>query len=165
MNKPLFRFDAPGAVQGWQAVDDRVMGGVSTSSLRHDAAGHAVFEGEVSLAFNGGFASVRSPAQDLGLAGARDCVIEARGDSRRYKLNLFTGDGLDATAYQAAFTPVAADWALVRLPLAAFSAMFRGRVLPGARPLEVARLRQVGLVIGDRQAGPFRLDLRCISLE
>lgn len=41
----------------WAAIDDRVMGGISRGRLRHDAAGHAVFEGNVSLERNGGFAS------------------------------------------------------------------------------------------------------------
>jgi len=46
---PLFDFREPLAVRAWTAIDDRVMGGGSVSTLRHDAAGHAVFEGEVSL--------------------------------------------------------------------------------------------------------------------
>ena len=60
MPNVLFDFSAPTAADAWSAIDDRVMGGVSRSRLRHDTAGHAVFEGEVSLAQNGGFASVRS---------------------------------------------------------------------------------------------------------
>ena len=55
----LFDFSDPRSVEAWRAIDDRVMGGVSRSRLRHERAGHAVFEGEVSLALNGGFASVR----------------------------------------------------------------------------------------------------------
>jgi len=74
MAKLLFDFDDRSAVDGWHAIDDRVMGGVSCSRLRHDPAGHAVFEGEVSLAQNGGFASVRSEAGPLGMRGAVDCV-------------------------------------------------------------------------------------------
>ena len=56
----LFDFSDPRAAEAWRAIDDRVMGGVSRSRLRHDRAGHAVFEGDVSLERNGGFASVRS---------------------------------------------------------------------------------------------------------
>ena len=46
----LFDFTDPLAVTAWSAIGDRVMGGLSNSRLRYDAAGHAVFEGEVSLA-------------------------------------------------------------------------------------------------------------------
>ena len=51
----LFDFSVPTAADAWSAIDDRVMGGVSRSRLRHDTAGHAVFEGKVSLAQDGGF--------------------------------------------------------------------------------------------------------------
>jgi hypothetical protein len=59
------------------------MGGVSHSRLRHDAAGHAVFEGVVSLENNGGFASVRSRPLDLGVPGAANYSLEVRGDGKR----------------------------------------------------------------------------------
>jgi hypothetical protein len=165
VGKLLFHFGTDGAVQGWNPVDDRVMGGASRSALRHDPAGHASFQGEVSLARNGGFASVRSPAVPMGPAGAHDCLIEARGDGRAYKLNLITDEGLDALAYQATWTPAAGEWRTVVLPLAGFQATFRGRKVAGSAPLDVTRLRQIGLVIGDRQAGPFRLDLRSIGFD
>ena len=60
----LFDFGDPAAVTEWNAIDDRVMGGVSGSRLRHDPTGHAVFEGSVSLERNGGFASIRSRPAD-----------------------------------------------------------------------------------------------------
>lgn len=165
VGKTLFRFDIDATVQGWNPVDDRVMGGASRSVLLHDPAGHAVFQGVVSLARNGGFASVRSPTVSMGLAGARDCLIEARGDGRAYKLNLVTDDGLDALVYQTTWTPSAGKWSTIRLPLAGFQATFRGRKVPGSPPLDVTSLKQIGLVIGDRQAGSFRLDLRSIWLD
>lgn len=56
----LFDLSDPRATDAWHAIDNRVMGGMSRSTLRHDPAGHAVFEGTVSLERNGGFASVRS---------------------------------------------------------------------------------------------------------
>jgi hypothetical protein len=98
MAKPLFRFDEASSVQNWTAIDDRVMGGISRSRLRHEASGCAVFEGVLSLERNGGFASVRSAAGPLGVAGAQACVIEVRGDGHRFKLNLFTDDAFDAVS-------------------------------------------------------------------
>ena len=160
----LFRFDAASAVAAWSAIDDAVMGGVSRSRLRHDPAGHAVFEGEVSLQHGGGFASVRSAARALGVAPARACVIEVLGDGKRYKLNLRTDDAFDGVNYQASFEPPAGAWALLRLPLAAFVPTFRGRRVADAAALDPAFLRQVGLMIADRQAGRFALAVRSIGL-
>jgi hypothetical protein len=160
----LFRFDAAEDLAGWRAIDDRVMGGVSLSRLRHDAAGHAVFEGELSLQRNGGFASVRSPARALGLPRATACVLEARGDGKRFKLALFMDDGFDSLSHQAEFTPDTRDWQAVRLPIEAFRCTRRGREVPGAPALEPARIRQVGLMIAGGQAGPFALAVRSIGL-
>jgi hypothetical protein len=164
MTTILFDFSMPDAVQAWSAIDDRVMGGVSRSRLRHDPAGHAVFEGEVSLARNGGFASVRSSPMALGHAGAAACVIEVRGDGKQFKLSLFADDGFDSPSYQGSFTPLGGRWQTLRLPLPDFRASFRGREVPAAPALDPGRIRQVGLLIAARQAGPFKLDIRSIAL-
>jgi len=160
----LFRFDTAATVADWSAIDDAVMGGVSRSRLRHDPAGHAVFEGEVSLQQGGGFASVRSAAQALGVPHALACVIEVRGDGKRYKLNLRTDDAFDGVNYQAAFEPPAGIWSVLRVPMAAFVPTFRGRRVADAAPLDPAKLRQIGLMIADRQSGRFALAVRSIGV-
>jgi NADH dehydrogenase [ubiquinone] 1 alpha subcomplex assembly factor 1 len=169
----LLSFDAPTAVAGWSAIDDAVMGGCSRSQLRHEgagdaedgAAGFAVFEGVVSLAQNGGFASVRSPARDFGVPGAfgvTGYALQVCGDGARYTLALRGDDRFDGISHQAGFAPPAGEWVTVQLPLTAFSARFRGRAVPEAPPLAPAQVRQIGLLVADRQAGPFRLALRAI---
>lgn len=160
----LFAFRDPRAVDEWAPIDDRVMGGISRSRLRHDPAGHAVFEGEVSLERNGGFASVRCRPGARGQPGAEACLIEVRGAAKRFKLSLRTDDGFDSLNYQSAFTPTGNDWQTLRLPLAAFRASFRGREVHAAPALDPACIRQVGLMIADHQAGPFALDVRQIRL-
>jgi hypothetical protein len=160
----LFDFSDPAIVRDWSPIDDRIMGGISRSRLRHDPAGHAVFEGTVSLERNGGFASVRSSSAARGLPGGAACVIEIRGDNKQFKLSLLTDDGFDSLNYQASFTPSGTDWQTLHLPLATFRASFRGREVPGATALDLAHIRQVGLMIAARQAGPFELDIRRISL-
>ncbi|ODV09604.1 MAG: NADH:ubiquinone oxidoreductase complex I intermediate-associated protein 30 [Rubrivivax sp. SCN 70-15] len=165
MPKVLFDFTDTKSTDEWYAIDDRVMGGVSRSTLRRDPAGHAVFEGEVLLERNGGFASVRSSPGDRGLPGAETCLIEVRGDPKQFKLSLLTDDGFDSVNFQASFNPTAGTWRTLQLPLAGFRATFRGREVPDAPPLDPARIRQVGLMIAARQAGPFALDIRRISLD
>lgn len=81
MSKVHFDFTDLAAASAWRVIDDRVMGGVSRSTLRHDPAGHAVFAGAVSLDRNGGFASVRSSPGGRGEPGAEACLIEVRGGS------------------------------------------------------------------------------------
>jgi len=165
MPRELFGFASAVSIAEWSAIDDRVMGGVSHSRLRHDPAGHAAFEGIVSLEHDGGFASVRARRPDLGAPGAIAYLLEVRGDGRRYKLNLRTDDAFDGVNYQAAFEAPAGTWTPIRLPIAGFRPTFRGRSVPGAPPLDPARVRQIGLVIADRQAGPFSLAVRSIRAE
>lgn len=160
----LFDFSDPRSVDAWRAIDDRVMGGVSRSRLRHDPAGHAEFEGDVSLAQNGGFASVRSSPGERGQAGATICLIEARGEPKEFKLSLLTDDGFDSVNYQVGFAPDTHHWQTISLPISSFRASFRGRDVPDAPALNPARIRQVGLMIAGRQSGPFALDIRRIGL-
>lgn len=162
--RELARFDIPEGVRDWSPIDDVVMGGVSRSRLRFDPEGHAVFEGEVSLANNGGFASVRAAPGDYAAPGAQAYLLLARGDGKRYKLNLRTDNGFDGVNYQAQFVPPAGQWADVRVPVAGFRPSFRGREV-AAPPLDPGRVRQLGLMISGRQAGPFSLALRWIRAE
>jgi hypothetical protein len=53
----------------------------------------------------------------------------------------------------------------MRLPIAGSRATFRGRSVPGAPPLDPARVRQMGLLIADRQVGSFALAVRSIRVE
>ena len=165
MSRLLFDFESAGSVADWSAIDDGVMGGISRSRLRHDPAGHAVFEGMVSLERNGGFASIRSRPLDLGAPAAADYLIELCSDGKRYKLNLRTDDAFDGVNYQGVFDAPAGTWTTVRLPVLLFRPTFRGRSVPGAAPLDPARVRQMGFMIADRQAGPFALALRSIRAE
>ena len=160
----LFKFDSQRAVDAWRSIDDGVMGGVSVSRLRFDPAGHAVFEGHVSLENNGGFASVRSDPIDLALANAIYYEIELRGDAKRYKLNIRTDDSMDGVIYQAMFAPPAGAWTRLKLPVTGFQPTFRGRSVSGAAPLDPARARQMGLLIGGRQSGDFSLSVRSIRV-
>lgn len=160
----LFDFGDPAAVDAWSPIDDRVMGGQSRSRLRHAAVGHAVFEGVVSLEQNGGFASIRSAPGALGVPGARACVLEVGGEARRFKIKLLTDDSFDGLSHQAGFATDGSDWQTLRLPLADFRPSFRGREVSGTPAPDPARLRQIGLMIAEGQAGPFALRIRHIGL-
>ena len=161
----LFRFDTAASVAHWSAIDDRVMGGVSTSRMRHDPAGHAWFEGLVSLQRGGGFASVRCAVPQPGVGGASGYLLEVYGDGKRYKLSLRTDDALDGVSYQARFEPARGQWSTLFLPLPAFVPGYRGCSGGDAPVLDPCRVRQFGLLIADRQEGAFALALRAIRAQ
>jgi hypothetical protein len=158
-DREFLRF-TPEARPAWQAIDDGVMGGLSRSEARITAHGTLLFAGVVSLENNGGFASIRSLPAPLDLARARSLRLEVKGDGKRYKLNLRTSTDFDGVQYQTSFDTVAGDWSAVTLPFADFRPTFRGRPQPQAPALDPAKVVTVGLMIADRQAGPFALEVR-----
>ena len=165
MTEILFDFSGPSAITTWAPINDGVMGGLSHGEIRHEAEGYATFTGHVSLENNGGFASVRCKPDQLGRSGVLAYVLEVRGDGKRYKLNLRTDDAFDGVNYQASFAPPEGIWTTCRLAAADFLPSWRGRPVPGAPPLDMARVRQIGLMITDRQEGRFRLAVHTISTD
>ena len=154
-------FRDPARGPAWTSVDDRVMGGVSASQIAMTPEG-LVFSGVVSLAHGGGFASIRAQPRAYDLTGAIAFVLRVRGDGRTYKFGLRTDDAFDGVRYQARFATRAGEWLEVVLPVADFQPTFRGRPAD-APPLDPARIRGFGLLIADRQAGPFRLAIESIQ--
>ncbi len=161
----LLDFDDPADAALWRAVDDVVMGGVSRSAFEQAGAGVARFHGNVSLENSGGFASVRTPPRDWHTAGAEAFVLRVRGDGKTYKFTIRTGDGFDGIQYQQRFTAAAGTWSDVRLPVSDFVATFRGRKVPFAPSLDPAKVRAIGFMISDQQAGSFELLIDRIAIE
>lgn len=157
------RFNAPESVDCWTAIDDRVMGGVSTSRMTFHPDGHAVFEGVVSIDNGGGFASVRHPELRLGEVGTVGYRLQVRGDGKRYKFNLRMDAALDGVNYQALFQPPADRWVDLVLPLGVFSPRYRGQPVPNAPTLRPERVCQVGWMVADGQTGPFQLAIRTVT--
>jgi hypothetical protein len=161
----LLDFDDPADFAGWRAVDDVVMGGVSSSAFEPAGPGVARFHGLVSLEYGGGFASVRTDPRDWGTSGATALRLRCLGDGHTYKCTLRVDDGFDGVQYQARFTPPAGDWAEIDLPLADFVATFRGRRLADAGPMRPERIRRLGLMISERQAGRFELQVDWLEVR
>jgi monofunctional biosynthetic peptidoglycan transglycosylase len=144
----------------WSPTDDVVMGGQSSSAmLAGDGVG--VFAGELSLESGGGFASVRRREQVVDLSACDAIVLHVRGDGKRYKLNLRTSVSFDGVVYQAAFATELGTWLTVKLPLTKFEPRFHGHRAAGT--LDRARVSSLGLLISDKQAGHFRIEVSSIA--
>jgi hypothetical protein len=100
----------------------------------------------------------------LGDAQAVTCRIEVLVDGKRYKLNLRTDDLFDGVTYRAMFEQVPGEWTVLRLPLASFVPTWRGSLVDRVSAFRPESLRQLGLTIGDRQAGAFALALRSTAM-
>ncbi len=146
----------------WRGVSDQVMGGISEASVAHDVIdGRPCLRltGDVRLENNGGFIQA---ALDLAPSGnsidASDYAgvrLVARGNDEQYAVHLRTPDNVRPwQSYRAGFTAGPA-WQTIELPFERF-APYRLDV-----PLDVARLRRIGLVAIGRA---FHADLAVSAL-
>lgn len=143
----------------WRVINDTVMGGQSSSQFSVDA-GHATFSGTVSLD-GGGFASVRSPSGSYDLATADQFVLMVRGDGKTYNFTAYTGPGA-RVSYRSRFK-APPDWTRIKIPFASLTPYRRGRKVPSAPAFSPADVREVGFLIGDKQDGPFELNIQWIG--
>jgi len=151
-----------GTVADWAIVNDGVMGGLSTSEFVDSGSGFAVFRGDLSLENNGGFASVRGVVPIGAMESHRGLELRVRGDGRSYQVRVRTNPQFDGVAYMAEFPTQAGMWQTIEIPFEAFEATYRGRKPRGAPGLAPGEVRQLGLLIGDKVEGPFRLDVEWI---
>ena len=162
---PLFDFTGVEAVKEWQAVNDGVMGGVSEGRFKITDAKTMEFFGTLSLANNGGFASVRSKAKKLDLKKGDTLVVKIRGDGREYTLNLYPNRSRTAFSYRASVQTKKDEWIEVKVPLDEFEATSFGRVVREAGPVKPEEISSVGFLLGDKKAGPFKLEVESIKVE
>ena len=143
----------------WQLVNDTVMGGRSSSDFRIEN-GALHFSGTLSTN-GGGFASVRSGR--LNVSGSDQDVIRLRvkGDGRQYQLRLYCAS--TGTTYRATFDTRPDAWQLVELPLPAFQATWRGRLL-NRPPIRSSEISGLGILLADGQDGAFTLALSWVKL-
>lgn len=159
----LFSFTAASAASQWQAVNDGVMGGRSDGRFQITAEGNMQFYGNLSLANNGGFASVRSRGRQLGLQAGDEIVIRVKGDGRKYTFNLYTPDRRMAFSYRLEFKTLNGQWSESRLPLKQFVATSFGRTMP-SMVLDPSRVSGVGILLGDKKPGSFQLQIESIKV-
>lgn len=155
---------SPEEPAAWQVVNDTVMGGRSASQVRGVEAG-LLFSGDLSLENNGGFASVRRSVPDGLREGADRFVLRVRGDGKTYKLRARTDGRFDGVSYERPFETVAGEVLDLELPLAEFRPVWRGRTVPGQPELTAAAVRQLGLLISDKQEGTFALEVLALGVR
>ena len=151
----------------WRSVDDRVMGGVSRSMSGMLSSGHFAFAGDMSLANNGGFASVRAPLRLPESVHSNNHIIRIKiqGDGKRYQLRFRTSSRFDGASYTVSFATKPNEVLSYEFNLADFKATWRGRLIADAPPLTWTDVRQIGLMLTDKQSGEFALVIHEITWQ
>ena len=156
----LVELDSEGSLAEWWSVDDRVMGGISRSSVEQAATNTVRFAGTLSLDQGGGFASTRRSLGRRGdLSAWNGIALRVRGDGRSYQLRLRTDGEYDGIAYRAPFPTRAGEWTDVRVAFDAFVPTWRGRRLSNVPALNPHRVESLGFMVSGEQEGFFELEI------
>ncbi|GAA0779990.1 MULTISPECIES: CIA30 family protein [Pseudomonadati] len=146
-----------------QINNDTVMGGLSSSriSINNNAVN---FSGLVSLDNNGGFASTQFNV--IGdIPDTIRCKLIVKGDGKRYQLRLKTAALQFGEAFIAEFTTLDGEISEHIFTIDDFRIGFRGRTIQNGPALDFAKVKQVGILIADKQQGGFSIDLHTVAFE
>ena len=158
----IFNFESPATSGEWVTVNDVVMGGVSESIFEINQDNTATFSGKVSADNNGGFASARTSLINR-YNDYEGVIIRVKGDGKIYSLRFRTDTNFDGISYQAKFKTVDGEWNEFKIPLSDFNPTFRGNTLSNKPELESKNIKQIGILISDKQFGKFKLNIDWIK--
>jgi hypothetical protein len=172
----IFDFRQPNSnlVQVWGALDDVVMGGVSSSGLQL-LPSSALFTGNVSTANSGGFASIRTknlqPA--INLSTYSGIELRVKGDGNRYKFFLRSDDRWDGIGYAHSFNTTPGEWITVKIPFDSLIPVLRAKTISDAAPINTNQIYSFQLMLSKFeydgqlnphfQPGEFRLEVETMS--
>ena len=148
--KLLFDFTNPSldVQETWGALDDVVMGGVSSSNFK--VVGNvAVFSGNVSTDNNGGFTSVRSRnfTPSLDLAGYEGVEIRLKGDGKRYKFIARCEGKWDGIGYCYSFDTLYNIWQTIQIPFTDLIPVFRAKTMPNSGDFAANKIYSMQLML------------------
>ncbi len=158
----LVDFSKNNDLQAWFVVNDGVMGGRSTSSFELNADGNGLFKGKVSLENNGGFASVHYRFKPANIGNSKNLVLRVKGDGKKYQARIYANTS-DYYSYIAYFE-TSGEWQSIEIPLESMYPSFRGRKLDQPN-FSAASIEEIALLIGNKKAESFQLEINKIVLE
>lgn len=157
----IYDFSINDSVQKWQVVNDGVMGGLSNSKIGLTENGHGKFEGHVSLANNGGFASVRLLTNVDLKTQDKFIKLRVKGDGKSYQFRL-KGTRNQRQSYVHEFD-TNGEWQTIKLKINKFSPQFRGKQfeLPN---FDFSKIEEVRFLIANKREENFILLIDSIIL-
>ena len=158
----IYTFSTETNIKEWRIVNDDVMGGISESSLALTDAGHGQFSGHVSLANNGGFASIQFNTTIKLAEEKKFIVLRVKGDGKRYEFRL-KGEISQPESYVHQFA-TSGEWENIKLEISEFYPQFRGRKL-NIPNFNFEGIEQLCFLIANNQEEDFELLIDWIGLE
>jgi NADH dehydrogenase [ubiquinone] 1 alpha subcomplex assembly factor 1 len=147
----------------WRIVNDGVMGGLSSSNavVKDEKI---IFSGNVSLENNGGFASLRSPVKDYNFEKFAGLEIKLKGDGKRYSFSMKETTYFNGYFYTSSFETKKDEWIVVQIPFNEFKLYYYGKEANSNKKLPLNNIKEISLLIGDKQEGQFKAEVDYIKL-
>lgn len=145
----------------WFVVNDNVMGGRSDGGFSI-AQGELCFAGSTNTR-GGGFSSIRTEPLQLDLSSYEGVRLRVLGDGRRYTWRITTDARWRGrrVSYWAEFDSQPGEWRTVDIPFSSFVPQYRGVRLESP-DVDPGKITGMGLMIYDKQDGPFELRLASV---
>jgi NADH dehydrogenase [ubiquinone] 1 alpha subcomplex assembly factor 1 len=148
----------------WRIVNDGVMGGLSSSKVFVDGDSKIIFSGNVSLENNGGFASLRSPVKDYNFEKFAGLEIKLKGDGKRYSFSMKETTYFKGYFYTSSFETKKDEWIVVQIPFNQFKLYYYGKETSSNKKIPLNNIKEISLLIGDKQEGNLITEVDYILL-
>lgn len=146
----------------WYIVNDGVMGGLSQSKIYISEDSVGVFEGSISLENNGGFAMTQHNCSIKNVTSHSIIVLKIKGDGKTYQFRIKDNRNNYYSYIQNFKTSGKTE--TIELKLRDFEPYFRGRKLNIPNYNEDS-LEQIAILIGNKKAESFRLEIDKVSIK
>ena len=158
----LFDFDKNSDLSNWKVVDDEVMGGRSSGNFSLNEEGQAIFEGEVSLANNGGFSSVDYNFEKKQTSVYFKAVLRRKEDGKKYHFRV-NADANEYYSYAAEFN-TSGNWEEIEISFEDMYPNYRGRNL-GKPNFDGKSMNQITFLTGNNKEQDFKILIDKIELK
>ena len=158
----VFTFSNEASLKEWIIVNDDVMGGISKSNLMKNKDGNGVFFGDISTAYNGGFASIRYNCKKQYINEYKNFVLRIKGDKKEYQFRIKSSVD-DYYSYVYTFK-TSGEWEFITIPLDSMYPSYRGRRL-NMKNFNKNYLEQISFLIGNKRNENFKLLIDSMILE
>lgn len=148
----------------WRIVNDGVMGGLSSSNVNLNEDNKIVFKGNVSLENNGGFASLRSPVKNYNFEKFYGIELKIKGDGKRYSISMKETTYFTGYFYTTSFETKKDEWLTIKIPFDEFKLYYYGKETSSTKNIPLNKIKEISLLIGDKQKGGFIAEVDYIKV-
>lgn len=148
----------------WRIVNDGVMGGLSSSNARVTDEGKIIFNGNLSLENNGGFASLRSPIKNYNFHEYTGIEIRIKGDGKIYSISMKETSYFTGRFYTVIFPITESEWVTLKIPFKSFSLYYFGKKVSSNPKIPLNKMKEISLLIAEKQEGTFFAEIDFIKL-